>query len=414
MIDSRSACQQADGRDPTGHLREMFVLPEGIIYLDGNSLGPAPKTSIAAIEHLVEHEWAQGLIRSWNEAGWFQMPTALGDRLGEILGAGKGQTLVCDTTSINLYKVLHAALTLRPDRKIIVSEADSFPTDLYVLEGVVASLPHDYRVKLISRDARDLDQALDENTAIVLLSHVNYRTGELLDLRAITERAHAVGALVVWDLCHSVGVVPLALDTDGADFAIGCTYKYLNGGPGAPAFLYVAKRHIGQSRQPLQGWWGHAEPFAFDPCFKPDPGIKKFLCGTQPIISMKGVQAALEHCRQSDIDALRSKSLALTDLFMALVDQRCKEFNLMIATPRSQGLRGSQVSIEFAEGYPVVRAMIAQGVIGDFRAPNIMRFGFAPSYIRFVDVWDAVETLRQCLVAKVWQDARYSQKTAVT
>ncbi len=414
MIHSRSTCQEADGRDPTGHLREMFVLPEGVIYLDGNSLGPASRTSIEAIEHLIEQEWAQGLIRSWNDAGWFQMPTFLGDGLAEILGADKGQALVCDTTSINLYKVLHAAVALRPERNVIVSEADSFPTDLYVLEGVVTSLPHEYRIRLIGRDVDNIDQALDENTAIVLLSHVNYRTGELLDLRAISEKAHAVGALVIWDLSHSVGVVPLALDTDGADFAIGCTYKYLNAGPGAPAFLYVAQRHIALSRQPLQGWWGHAEPFAFDPCFKPDPGIRKFLCGTQPIISMKGVQTALEHCRPTDIDALRSKSLALTDLFMALVEQRCKEFNLEIVTPRNQRQRGSQVSIEFAEGYPVVRAMIAQGVIGDFRAPNIMRFGIAPSYIRFVDVWDAVETLRQCLTAKVWQDSRYNRRTTVT
>jgi kynureninase len=414
MIHSRSTCLQADGRDPTRHLRDMFVLPEGVIYLDGNSLGPLPKTTIAAIQTLVEREWAQGLIRSWNDAHWFEMPTRLGDMLGEALGADRGQTLVCDTTSINLYKVLHAAAALRPDRTVIVSEAASFPTDLYVLEGVVATLAPTHSVKLIGRDVDDIDQALDENTAVVLLSHVNYRTGELLDLRAITEKAHAVGALVVWDLSHSAGVVPLALDADGVDFAIGCTYKYLNGGPGAPAYLYAAHRHIASARQPLQGWWGHAEPFAFDLQFRPDPGIKKFLCGTQPIISMKGVQSALEHFRQSHINALRSKSLALTGLFMALVEQRCQEFDLKIVTPSNQGQRGSQVSLEFADGYPVMRAMIEHGVIGDFRAPNIMRFGLAPSYIRFVDVWDAVEILRQCLASKVWQDSRYQSRAAVT
>src|ERR1700729_3216940 len=354
---TRAACVERDCTDPLRSLRDRFVIPEGIIYLDGNSLGPMPRAAAGILSRTIEQEWGQDLIRSWNSAGWFDMPVRLGDRVGALIGAAPGQTVVCDTTSINLYKAIHAAIGLRPDRDVVIAEDASFPTDLYIVEGAMKFAGRPMKRRLIGADGPSVEALLDRNVAAVVLSHVNYRTGELLDMAAITRQIHDAGALVVWDLCHSLGVVEIAFDRDAVDFAVGCTYKYLNGGPGSPAFISVAKPHQAAARQPLSGWWGHAAPFAFDRDFRPDAGIKRFLCGTQPIISLRGVDVALDAMAGVEVAELRHRSLALTELFMARVAALLPA--LEIVTPRQPSLRGSQVGIAFDKGYAVIQAMIA-------------------------------------------------------
>ena len=409
---ARAACVERDATDPLRSLRDRFFIPEGIIYLDGNSLGPMPRAAAGILSRTVEQEWGRDLIRSWNSAGWFEMPVRLGDRVGALIGAAPGQTLVCDTTSINLYKAIHAAIGLRPDRDVIIAEDTSFPTDLYIIEGAMKSAGQPMRRRLIGRDSRSIDALIDRKVAVAVLSHVDYRNGTLLDIAAITRRLHDAGALVIWDICHSAGVVEIGFDRHAIDFAVGCTYKYLNGGPGSPAFIAVAAAHQAAAQQPLSGWWGHAAPFAFDRDFRPHQGIKRFLCGTQPIISLRGVEVALDAMVGADVSALRQKSLALTELFMARVADLLPD--LEIVTPRQPSLRGSQVAIAFDKGYPVIQAMIERGVIGDFRAPNIMRFGLAPLYVRFQDVWDAAEILADCITEEVWRDPRFSRVLDVT
>jgi kynureninase len=409
---SREACVARDAADPLQGFRDRFLIPDGIIYLDGNSLGPMPRAAAGVLSRTIEREWGQGLIRSWNSAGWFDMPVRLGDRVGALIGAAAGQTLVCDTTSINLYKAIHAAIGLKPDRGVIIAEDDSFPTDLYIIEGAMKSAGRPMRRRLIGADGRSIESLLDRDVAVAVLSHVNYRTGALLDIAAITQQLHDAGALVIWDLCHSIGVVEIGFDLHEVDFAVGCTYKYLNGGPGAPAFIAVAKAHQAAVQQPLSGWWGHAAPFAFDRDFRPDQGIKRFLCGTQPILSLRGVDVALDIMDGVEVAALRERSLALTELFMARVAALLP--GIEIVTPRQPSLRGSQVAMAFDKGYPVVQAMIERGVIGDFRAPNIMRFGFAPLYVRFQDVWDAAEILAGCIAEEVWREPRFSWAHSVT
>jgi kynureninase len=411
-LTSREACVAHDSADPLHNFRERFVIPEGIIYLDGNSLGPMPRAAAGILGRTIENEWGQDLIKSWNSAGWFDMPARLGERVGALIGAAPGQTLVCDTTSINLYKAIQAAMGLRPGRDVVIAEDQSFPTDLYIVEGAMKSAGRPMKRRLIGADGPSIEALLDEKVAVAVLSHVNYRTGALLDMSAITRQLHDAGALVVWDLCHSIGVVEIAFDHDGVDFAVGCTYKYLNGGPGSPAFIAVAKAHQATAQHPLSGWWGHAAPFAFDRDFRPDAGIKRFLCGTQPIISLRGVDVALDAMAGVEVAALRHRSLALTELFMARVAALLPA--LEIVTPRQPSLRGSQVGIAFDKGYAVIQAMIARGVIGDFRAPNLMRFGFAPLYVGFQDVWDAAEILAECINAEVWRDPRFTRQLDVT
>jgi kynureninase len=340
------------------------------------------------------------------------MPLQLGDRLGALIGAAPGQTVVCDTTSINLYKAIHAAIGLRPGRDVVIAQAASFPTDLYIIEGAMKYAGRPMQRRLVGADGATFEALLDERVAVVVLSQVDYRTGALLDIAAVTALVHNAGALVVWDLCHSAGVIELAFDRDAIDFAVGCTYKYLNGGPGSPAFISVAAAHQAAATHPLSGWWGHADPFAFDRDFRPDAGIKRFLCGTPPIISLRGVDVALNTVQGVELAVLREKSLALTELFMARVTALLPD--LEIVTPRQPSLRGSQVAIAFDHGYAVVQAMIERGVIGDFREPDIMRFGFAPLYLRFTDVWDAAEILAACVREEVWREPRYNQRLAVT
>jgi kynureninase len=395
-------CVALDEADPLSGLRHAFDLPEGVVYLDGNSLGARPKAALARAQQVIAAEWGHDLIRSWNTAGWFDLPKRLGDRLAPLIGAVPGEVVVTDTTSVNLFKALAAALRMqaadpaRAQRHVIVSERSNFPTDLYMVQGLAAWLDRGYELRLVDAP-EELDAAIGDDVAIVMLTHVNYRSGHLHDMAAVSALAHARGALIVWDLAHSAGAVPVDLHAAGADLAVGCTYKYLNGGPGAPAFIWVPQRHQQAFHQPLSGWWGHAAPFAMQPGFVPADGIARALCGTQPIVSLSLVECGLEVFERCDMDAIRAKSLALTDLFIALVEQRCAAHDLGLVTPREHARRGSHVSVTHRHGYAVMQALIARGVIGDYREPAIMRFGFTPLYTSFTDVWNAVEILRDIL-----------------
>ncbi|MFK0276624.1 kynureninase [Ensifer sp. NPDC090286] len=407
------AVEALDRDDPLAGFKKRFDLPEGVTYLDGNSLGAALFASYAEIEKAAKLEWGRDLIRSWNTAGWFALPLTLGDRVGRLIGAAPGQTAVTDHTSANVYKALHAALGLNADRKVIVAESESFPTDLYMAEGVIATRPGTV-LRLEGVDGPRIEDLIDESVAVVLVNHVNYKTGALRDMAALTKRAHDVGALVVWDLCHSAGALPVELDRCNVDFAVGCTYKYLNGGPGAPAFIYVARRHQEKASQPLSGWWGHARPFAFERNYDGGAGILRFLSGTQPILSLRTLSAALDLWDEVDMTAIRRKSVALTGLFIKLVEARCGAFGLKLVGPTDVTVRGSQVSFEHEGAYEIMQALIERGVIGDFRAPATIRFGFTPLYTSFRDVWNAVDVLHDVMATGAWRDARFAVRSAVT
>ena len=409
-----AAARALDAADELNACRARFHLPDGLIYLDGNSLGAMPVAAPAHLADAVTRAWGERLITSWMEDGWWQMPVTLGDRLAPALGAAPGQMVVADGTSVSIFKAVHAALSLKPGRAVIVSEAASFPTDLYIIEGLIASSGRDLQLRLADDVGAGLEVALRDDAAVVLLSHVDYRTGELLDMQEITRKVHAAGAIMVWDLCHSAGVVPMQLDTWDVDFAIGCTYKYLNGGPGGQSFLYAASRHHDTARQPLTGWWGHAEPFAFRRAYQPAHSMRRFLTGSQAILGLKAVECGIAAIEGVSIEAVRSKSLSLTGLFMDCVDELCAGHGLSIVTPRERARRGSQVSIQFDHGFEVVQAMIERGVVGDFRAPGIMRFGFAPLYLSHADVLQAAHVMRDCLEAEVWRDPKYQVRGEVT
>jgi len=408
-----AAIDARDAADPLRHMRDRFVLPEGVIYLDGNSLGAASKNAFAELEKAAHDEWAEGLIRSWNRAGWFELALQLGDKVGRLIGAAPGETVVCDTTSVNIYKALHAALWLRPDRSVIVAEGGSFPTDIYMAEGVAATRPG-VSIRLEGVDAPSIEDLIDDQVAVVLVNHVNYRTGALRDMAALIRKAHEAGAVIIWDLCHSAGALPVDLNGSNADFAVGCTYKYLNGGPGAPAFIYAARRHHENIRQPLTGWWGHARPFAFERGYAAGTGIHRFLCGTQPILSMRALKGALDIWDDVDLTLLREKSIGLTDLFIELVEATCGEYGVTLEGPRQGAQRGSQVSFAHEHAYEIMQALIDRGVIGDFRAPDVMRFGFTPLYVGYRDVWNAVAILRDILATGSWKDERFAVRAAVT
>lgn len=387
-----------DARDTLAPLRDRFDLPDDVIYLDGNSLGVMPKAAKARAAEVVCTEWAQDLIGSWNKAGWFDLPSRLGDKLAPLIGAQPGEVVVTDSTSVNLFKLLAAALHRQAGtgRKVIVTERTNFPTDVYIAQGIAEWLGRDHQLRLVDTP-EELDTAIDGQTAVVMLTHVNYRTGYMHDMQAVTARAHERGALTIWDLAHSAGAVPVDLHAANADYAVGCTYKYLNGGPGSPAYLWVAPRHQKEFAQPLSGWWGHATPFAMQPEFTPTAGIRRALCGTQPIVSLALVECGLDAFETASMDAIRTKSLALTDLFIELLEQRCAHHSLRLHTPREHAKRGSQVSVAHPQGYAVMKALIERGIIGDYREPEIMRFGFTPLYTRFVDAWDAVDALADIL-----------------
>ncbi|MCW3478414.1 kynureninase [Neisseriaceae bacterium JH1-16] len=410
-------CRQADTRDPLGPLKQRFSLPDGVIYLDGNSLGVLPNTARARSTEVIDQEWGVGLIRSWNTANWFELPSRLGNKLGQLLGAHEDEVVITDTTSLNLFKALAAALRIqqetRPQRRVIVSERDNFPTDLYMIQGMIDFLQQGYELRLID-DELPLEAALDEDVAVLLLSHVNYRTGALYDMAAVTAQAHQYGVLTIWDLAHAAGAVPVDLNGADADFAVGCTYKYLNGGPGSPAFIWVSQRHQDRFWQPLSGWWGHQRPFDMATEYQPATGIRRFLCGTQPILSMSLVECGLDVALEADMDQLRAKSLALTDLFIALVEERCKGHPLTLVTPRDHQKRGSHVSFRHPEGFAVMQALIARGVIGDYREPEVLRFGITPLYLGYADVWNAVDILKDILDSRSWDKPEFKERTSVT
>jgi len=406
-----------DREDPLRSLRDQFALAPGVIYLDGNSLGVPPKAAAARAAAVIGGEWGEGLIRSWNTAGWFALPKRLGNKLAPLVGAGEDEVVVTDTISTNLFKILSAALRMAnardPQRRVIVSERSNFPTDLYIAQGLIEQLDRGYELRLVD-DPAELATAIDANTAVAMITHVNYRTGYMHDMAAVTDLIHRAGALAVWDLAHSAGAVPVDLNGVGADYAVGCTYKYLNGGPGSPAFVWVPKRHQNAFSQPLSGWWGHKKPFDMNPAYQPDEGIGRFLCGTQPVVSMALVECGLDVFLQTDMAALRRKSLALSDLFIKLVETRCGKFPLQLVTPREHAQRGSQASFAHPNGYEVMQALIARGVIGDYREPHVLRFGFTPLYTRFADVWDAVEILRDVLESEAWRAPEFAERGAVT
>lgn len=400
---SRAGCAAADAADPLAHVRGRFLVDEARIYMDGNSLGPPPQAALEAVTRVVRAEWQGGLISSWNQAGWLDQPFVLGDRIGELIGAVPGQVVVCDSTSVNLFKLLAAALAHGRDqgRRTIVTAADNFPTDLYVAEGA-ADLAGG---SVVRSGAAGVDSA----TAALTLSHVDYRSGRMLDMGAITAAAHRAGALVVWDLSHSAGAVPLALDDWDVDLAVGCTYKFLNCGPGAPAFLYVARRWQPVLANFVRGWFGHADPFAFAPAFAPAPGIARFLSGTPGIIGLAPVAAALEAWQAVSMADVRAKSIGLAELLMERIDA----LGLEVASPRAAAERGSQVSLRSADGYGLARALGEAGVVVDFRPPDIVRFGITPLYLRHVDAWDAMDRLATVLTSGAHRDARWTERARV-
>lgn len=414
---TRDQALALDAQDPLAPLREQFVLPPGVIYLDGNSLGVLPRTTAARVQQVVTQEWGVDLIRSWNGAGWIDMPQRVGDKIARLVGAAPGELVVADSTSVNLFKVLSAALTITsadaPQRKTILSERSNFPTDLYIAEA----LCRERGLTLQLAEPDELPALLNADTAVLMLTHVNYRNGRMHDMAALTAAAHAAGALTVWDLAHSAGAVPVDLHDANADFAVGCGYKYLNGGPGAPAFVWAHPRHAGRFWQPLAGWMGHAAPFEFTPGYRPAEGISRYLCGTPAVLSLAALECGVDTVLAAEplggMAALRHKSLALTRLFAEQVQAACPL--LALVSPSNDAQRGSQVCLAHAEmGYPVIQALIARGVIGDFRAPDVLRFGFTPLYLRFVDAWDAAEHLRQVLASGEWQRPEFNRRQAVT
>lgn len=401
-----------DAADPLSPFRDRFHLPADVIYLDGNSLGALPRDTPARVEAVMREEWGQELIRSWNSADWIGAPQRVGGKIARLIGAQAHEVVVADSTSVNLHKLIVAALMARPERTVVLSEPGNFPTDLYMVQTAVETLGGGRRLALAARD-RLVDQITDE-TALVLLTHVHYKTADLYDMAAITAAAHARGAFVLWDLSHSVGAVPLALNACGADFAVGCGYKFLNGGPGAPAFLYVAERHHDILHSPLGGWMGHARPFAFVDDYEPAPGIARFLCGTPPILAVAALECGVDLHLEVDMAVVADKSRALATLFMAMVEARCASYGVTLVGPPPGAPRGSHVSFRHQDGYAIMQALIARGVIGDFRAPDIMRFGLTPLYLRFADVARAVEVMEEVLRTEAWRAPAYQVRRAVT
>ena len=391
-------------------IRSLFHLPEGIIYLDGNSLGPLPLAARERTSRLLSDEWGEMLIRGWNGAGWMELPGRLGDRIGRLIGAPSGTVMVGDTLSIKVYQAVAAALEMRADRRVILSDHGNFPSDLYMAHGLIRSLGRDHEIRLAAPE--EVASALDETVAVLMLTEVDYRTGRKHDMARLTAAAHAAGALTVWDLAHSAGALPIDLAGAGADFAVGCTYKYLNAGPGAPAFIYVAPEHVNHVRPALSGWLGHEAPFAFDLDYRSGPGIERMRVGTPPIIAFAALDAALDVWDEVSIEEVRTRSMQLGELFIAEVEKRCPELEL--ASPRAAEERGSQVSLRFEHAYPAMQALIERGVIGDFRAPDVMRFGIAPLYLDAEDMIRAVEILAEIVAERLWDRPRFQARRAVT
>ena len=409
---SRRDCESLDREDPLAGARALFDLPERLIYLDGNSLGALPRSVPPRMAEVVQAQWGRDLIGSWNAHGWIDLPFRIGAKVARLIGAAPDEVVAADSTSVNLFKLAAAAVRMRAPRRVIVAEAGDFPTDLYILQGLAELMAPGIELRIVpgGRAAG----ALDEDVALLLLNHVHYKSARIHDMRGLTAQAHAVGALTLWDLSHSAGVLDLQLERDRADFAVGCGYKYLNGGPGAPAFLFAARRHHEAMRLPLTGWMGHAEPFTFHDHYRPGAGVRQGLCGTPPILAMAALDEALDAFDGVSMADVRAKAMGLTDLFLRLVQERCPGAGLASASPLDPRERGGHVSLTHPDGYAIVRSLIERGVVGDFRAPDVLRFGFSPLYVSYADVWDAVERLLAVMAEGAWRDPRFQSRLAVT
>lgn len=409
---SREALEALDRADPLGAFREEFQLREGLVYLDGNSLGALPRRTLARVQQTAQEEWGEGLITSWLGADWMAAPRRVGDKIARLLGAELGEVIVSDSTSINLFKAITTALSLRPERSVILSETGNFPTDLYMMEGIAGFSGGRVRAEAVPSEA--VLPRLAEDVAVLLLTQVHYKTGAVRDMAEVTRRAHEAGALVVWDLSHSAGAIPVDLNGAGADFAVGCGYKFLNGGPGAPAYIFAARRHQAAAMPVLSGWMGHAEPFAFEDGYRAAAGIERFLCGTPPILGMVALECGVDLMAEADMGALRAKSLGLGRVFMDLMDEHCAGYGFTLVSPREDARRGSHVSYAHPQGYGIMQALKERGVIGDFRDPDVLRFGLTPLYLRHVDMLAAVLTIREVCETRAWDDPRWAVRAPVT
>ncbi len=408
---SLSSIEGLDASDRLRSFREDFALKDGLIYLDGNSLGAMPKAALARMEHTLRHEWSEGLITSWLDADWVNSPGRIGDKIARLIGAGPGEVIAADSTSVNIFKALTAALSLRPGRKVLLSEQTNFPTDVYMMQGLARFSGEQLECFTVEPD--DVLERLASDVAVLLLTQVHYKTGRIRNMADVTRRAHEVGALVIWDLSHSAGAIEVDLNGANADFAIGCGYKFLNGGPGAPAYLFAAKRHQ-HARPILTGWFGHARPFAFEEDYDAAEGIRRFLCGTPPVLGMAALECGVDLMLRAEMAQVRRKSVALAELFIERMEGRCSEFGFELISPADSALRGSQVAYSHPKGYEMMQALKQRGVIGDFRAPDVMRFGLTPLYLRYSDIVDAVERLRAICVEREWDRPEYRTRAAVT
>jgi len=390
--------------------KAQFHLPEGVIYLDGNSLGPMPKTALNRAKHVMSDEWSELLIGAWNKADWFHLPRGVGKRIEPLIGAEAGTVMTGDTLSIKVFQAVSAALQLRPDRKIVVSDTGNFPTDLYMAKGLLSHMGPRYELRVV--EPHQVEGVIDEDVAAVMLTHVDYRTGQMYDMARLTKKMHDAGAISIWDLAHSAGALPVNICDCGAEFAVGCTYKYLNGGPGAPAFIYVRPDLVEKVDPILAGWMGHADPFDFDLDYRPGAGIDRMRVGTPPIVQMSILEEALKIWETVNLRALRARSIELCEQFIEGIEARCPELKLI--SPRSADIRGSQVAFAFEDGFAVMQALAARGVIGDFRAPDVMRFGFTPLYIDAEDVAQAIEIVADVLRSKAYVEPEYQKRGAVT
>ncbi|MEQ8410643.1 MAG: kynureninase [Erythrobacter sp.] len=400
--------RELDEADRLAPFRARFVLPEGVVYLDGNSLGALPRETMSAMERVICEEWGEGLIRSWNSAGWFEMAQRIGSKIAPLIGAAAHEVIACDSTSVNLFKLIAAALDMRPGRTVVLSEPGNFPTDPYMVAGLERQGLAERR--LAPRE--ELAAALDENVALLMLTHVHYKTGAMHDIGELTRAAQDAGALVLWDLSHSTGAVPVDLAAIGADFAVGCGYKYLCGGPGAPAFAYVAERHHADLAQPLTGWFGHADPFAFSDDYEAAPGVEQLLCGTSPVLGLTALEVGVDLVAEIGVEPLHAKSRDLSEFFLECLARRGTDLDLV--SPADSAARGSQLSFRHEQAFPICQALIARGVIGDFRAPDILRFGFAPAYLRFADIEQAAGHLAEVIASEEWRKGEFNRRAAVT
>ena len=409
---TREACVARDQIDPLRTKRDLFTIPSGMIYLDGNSLGVLPVSVAERLGRVVQNEWGAGLISSWNTAGWIDLPARVGAKIAPLIGAASDEVIAADSTSVNLFKMAAAGAELQRPRRVILTELGNFPTDLYILQGLRAWLGEAVELRIVDRG--QITDALNTDIALLVLTHVHYKTGALHDMAALTAKAHAVGAVTLWDLSHSAGALPVDLGGVDADLAVGCGYKFLNGGPGAPAFVYVAKRLQDRIATPLSGWMGHAAPFDFVDAYRPASGIRRTLCGTPPVLALSALDAALDVFAGVAMADIRAKSMALGDLFLDLVETRLPDAGFEIACPTDGAARGSQVSLRHRDGYAVMQALIDVGVVGDFRSPDILRFGLTPLYVGFADIWDAVDRLVAVMTAQTWREPRFNVRAAVT